>query len=125
VTITATSGSASGSAALITIAAGPPSQILMDYDSGATTPVNGFSSIQVGALVSDAQGNAVTAGTQVYFEISTGANLATIQAYGETDDTGLAQVTLTYPASNIGSGPVIIDASSGSATGQVTITLLP
>jgi adhesin/invasin len=125
VTITATSGTASGSAALITIAAGPPTQILVDYPTGATTPANGFSSIQIGALVSDAQGNAVAEGTQVFFEITTGAGLATIQAYGSTNDTGLALVTLTYPGSNIGVGPVIIDASSGSATGQVTITLLP
>jgi len=126
VTFTATSGTASGSAALLTIRSGPATQILVSYDSAAIpTPVDGMITIQISALASDAYGNTVEDGTQIFFELTAGATFGAITPMEVTAD-GVAKATLTYPDTNTGQN-VTIQASTlgGTVTGTLAIVGLP
>ncbi len=125
VTFTATSGTATGSAPLLTISFGPATQILLGNSTTVTDLDNGFSTITIAALVSDVSGDAVAEGTQVFFEVTVGGAISSIEPYALTDETGLAEVTLTFLTAQSGVGNVTIQASIGAVTQTLAINPLP
>jgi hypothetical protein len=126
-TATETVTGASGSAALLTVAAGPATQILLSYDTAAspTPSPAGVIELPIGAIVSDVYGNTVMDDTQIFFELTAGGTFAAITPSALTTD-GQAEATLVYPAANSGSA-VTIQASTlgGTVTATLVIAVLP
>jgi len=122
--ITVTSGaSASASNVMVTVGSGPAAQILLSYNSTATTPVDGISTINISALVSDAYGNTVADDSQVFFQITVNQDRGVIVPMGTTTD-GLAKAALSYPAIEIGNTLTVqASAAGGTVTATIIVTL--
>ncbi len=123
-TATAVASGAQSVAGLVNVTAGPPAQILMSYDPADATTTNGITSFPISALVSDSANNAVLEGTLVYFTITVGGTSAVITGSATTDDTGLAQATLSYPVAESGVA-VTIEASTTNGVTQTLSFNLP
>lgn len=125
-TFTATAGSANASYQLLTVASGPPDNIVYGHqDSTVTDLSNNWYQVDVGVIVKDQYHNEVEAGTVVYFTL-VGANADTAlitQAEVTTDENGVATTQLIYSADAVGLS-ITIRATSGTVTEDQTITLL-
>jgi hypothetical protein len=122
----ATSGSASSSAALITVAAGPAFQIVVgDTIDTAGGPGGGLVQGSIGAFVADAASNPVFEGTLVHFEL-TGANADTadVTTRVPTDESGVAITTITYPTGAAGL-TITLRVTVGSITETKDLILPP
>jgi|GEM_PF-3933450 len=121
---TATSGSAVGSAPLITVAAGPVSNILIGSEPyTANAGDTGITTTSIAVLVSDAYANPVVEETEVHFEL-TGANAdkAVVVTWVQTDETGVAATTISYPTAEAGVS-VTLKVTCGGVTEQKTFAL--
>lgn len=122
--ITATSGGATGSTVLITVAPGPANQILISYDPADKTSGGGFSTVPIGALVSDAYGNTVVDDTQVYFQITVNPDRGAIVPMATTTD-GFAQAALKYPDYEIDNTLTVKATTLGGTISATIVVTLP
>ena len=116
--------SVQSSSTLLTVDAGPATQILLSYDpTEKNVEVGGFFSTTIGALVSDVYGNSVTDGTQVYFQITVNPDRGSIVPMATTTD-GLTSTKLTYPDSESGN-TLTVQATTlgGTITATIVVTL--
>ena len=116
---------ATSSAVLVLVNAGPAVQIVIGSESGliANSLNNGLTTTVLGAFVADTYSNPIAEGTEVFFEL-TGANADTadITTVMETDDTGVATATITYPDDATGVA-VTVRVTVGTVTETQTIIL--
>lgn len=117
-TVTATTGSITGTSQLITTQAGAPTQI--GVTPSGTSPVAG-AQVQIAAQLLDASGNAVPLAGQSVSWTKSDANGSLSSATTVTNSAGAATVTLT--THTVSSTSTTVTATSGSVSGtSPTIT---
>jgi adhesin/invasin len=123
ITFTATSGTASAIAELLTVSFGPTTQILLSVDTAKAADLgNGSSSLDVAALISDENGASVAAGGLVAFDVTAGGALGQITPWATTNAEGVAEATLIFLNGNTGS-TITVRATVGTVSRTLVITL--
>lgn len=117
-TVTATTGTITGTSQLIITQAGPPTQV--SVTPATTSPIAG-SQVQISAQLLDASGNAVPVAGQSVTWTKSDPNGALSSATSNTNGAGVATVTLT--THTVSNTSTTVTATSGSVSGtSATIT---